>query len=1017
MNERILKSLVRLFALVIDKETSEKHIRMEREFVESFLGDLMSRSMITHYLQMYDGYTREYADPEGDGTGTRKRRKTMRDAMRIMDICEQINHELEQKQKSFVLLKLIEFITLDEVISEKELDFVQSVATAFNIDEEEYQNCKGFVFNDLKAVANKDQLLIVGAQKPPLEHVLYRSMDEVNGSIIFLHIRSTNTIAFQYTGNQNFYLNGQNILPKRVYIFETGSSLRSTHCPTLYYTDVVRQFVKLNRQSDITLSVNDLEFRFRRSENGVRIHHLHIDSGQLVGVMGASGAGKSTLLNVLNGNIEPSKGEVLINGYNLYDERYRDQLIGQIGYVPQDDILFEELTVYQNLYYNAKLCLNTISETEREEKVLNMLSELDLYDAKDLVVGNVLKKTISGGQRKRLNIALELIREPSVLFVDEPTSGLSSLDSEVVMNLLKELTLKGKIVIVNIHQPSSDLYLMFDKMLFVDRGGYLIYSGNPVDAISYFRSKGRYINASEEQCHECGNVNAEQLLQIIEARVVNEHGKFTRIRKTTPEEWFEYARETRIVVPGSGEQNRELSSRFGPPGRYSQFLIFLKRDLFSKLSNRQYLLISFLEAPVLALFLGFFTKYIGSDNGEYIFSENVNLPAYIFMSVVVALFIGLSISAEEIIKDRKHLQREAFLGLNRNSYLNSKIVLLFAISAVQMLSFVLIGNFILEIRGMTFYYWLMLFSTACFANILGLNLSSALNSVITIYILIPFVLVPELLFSGVIVNYDKLHKSIASPKHVPLIGDIMTSRWSYEALMVQQFRANDFEKRFFDVNSKISSSGYYKDYLIPDLEEYLTQCEWILDKKESVDVLDFNLRLLRNEIGKLQEITGTRFTSMDKLNVQDADLAILGLTGTYLSGLKERLRENKRKATREYDETYNELLKELGSKDEVLALKQRYTNKSVTDLVTNRNGMDMIVRYHDQLIQRKDPVYHMPESRVGRAHLYSAYKRVGNIWMETYWFNLVFIWLTTLILYAALRTDLLRKIVNSVGKK
>jgi len=113
------------------------------------------------------------------------------------------------------------------------------------------------------------------------------------------------------------------------------------------------------------------------------------------------------------------------------------------------------------------------------------------------------------------------------------------------------------------------------------------------------------------------------------------------------------------------------------------------------------------------------------------------------------LFLGLSISAEEIIKDRKHLKRESFLGLSRNSYLHSKISLLILISAIQMITFVLISNFILEIRGMTFHYWLILFSTSCFANMLGLNISSALNSVITIYILIPFILVPELLFSGI----------------------------------------------------------------------------------------------------------------------------------------------------------------------------------------------------------------------------------------------------------------------------
>lgn len=1021
MNENIFKALIQLFALVIDSKTSEIHSQIEREFVEAFLKDLMNRSMIGHYLQLYDNYVIEYSNHESELSEKKQRKKTMVEAMKIMSICEQINAELEQKQKTYVLLKLIEFISLGEDVSEKELDFVQSVATAFNIGDEEYQNCKGFAFNDLESAANKKLLLIIASKEPKIKDVLFRKIAEISGRITFLHIVSTNTFAFQYIGNQNFYLNGQNILPHRVYIFETGSSLRSSHGQTIYYTDIVREFMQLTEEKNVTMSASNLEFRFKRSDNGVRIHHLHIESGQLVGVMGASGSGKSTLLNVLNGNIKPTKGEVLLNGYNLYDQRYKDALRSQIGYVPQDDILFEELTVYQNLYLNARLCLNNYSDAEKKETVEKILYELDLYEAKDLIVGNVLKKYISGGQRKRLNIALELIREPSVLFVDEPTSGLSSLDSEIVMNLLKELTLKGKIVIVNIHQPSSDIYLMFDKMLFIDKGGYLIYSGNPIDAIGYFRSKSNYINASEHQCFECGNVNPEQLLQIIEARIVNEHGKLTRTRKIAPEEWFEFIKEGEQAKPAEAVKSlKELTISLSPPGRFEQFRIFLKRDLFSKLANKQYILISFLEAPVLALFLGYFTKYIkglGDNPNAYVFSENVNLPAYIFMSVVVALFLGLSISAEEIIKDRKHLQREAFLGLSRNSYLNSKIALLFTISAIQMLSFVIIGNLVLEIKGMTFYYWLILFSTACFGNILGLNLSSALNSVITIYILIPFVLVPELLFSGVLVNYDKLHKSISSPRYVPVIGDIMTTRWAYEALMVQQFKANNFDTYFFEENRLISFSGYYKDYLIPELQEYLTQCEWILGKNEYEAVLEENLHLLKNEISELETVSETNFNAFEKLNKHDLDITVLGAASAYLTELKEKFLNIKLSASKAYDDKYYKLLNDLGSKDKVLKLKQTYSNKNVTDLVTNRNGVEKITRVGDRLVQLKDPVYRMPESKIGRAHFYSSIKQLGNVKVDTFWFNFGFIWLTTILLYFALRGNLFRRFVDNFGKK
>ena len=134
---------------------------------------------------------------------------------------------------------------------------------------------------------------------------------------------------------------------------------------------------------------------------------------------------------------------------------------------------------------------------------------------------------------------MELIREPTILFVDEPTSGLSSVDSETVMNLLKEQTDRGKLVIINIHQPGSDLYKMFDKIMIIDKGGYQIFYGNPSEAIVYFKTKASYANAREDQCIACGNVNSDQLLQIIEAKVINESGKHTHIRKVSPKEWAE----------------------------------------------------------------------------------------------------------------------------------------------------------------------------------------------------------------------------------------------------------------------------------------------------------------------------------------------------------------------------------------------------------------------------------------------------------------------------------------------
>jgi ABC-type multidrug transport system ATPase subunit len=225
-----------------------------------------------------------------------------------------------------------------------------------------------------------------------------------------------------------------------------------------------------------------------RFPNGrVGLHELHLaeNSGKLIGIMGGSGSGKSTLLNVLNGNLRPSSGRSpstasmcmrspTASGGDRPREPGRPVDRGAHG--------FPEPLLQCHGCASADQ-----DKSQVAKRVLGLLQSLGLYETKDLKVGSPLEKTISGGQRKRLNIALELIREPSVLFVDEPTSGLSSRDSENIMDLLKELALKGRIVFVVIHQPSSEIFKLFDRLLLMDQEGNPVYYGDPVDAVVYFK--------------------------------------------------------------------------------------------------------------------------------------------------------------------------------------------------------------------------------------------------------------------------------------------------------------------------------------------------------------------------------------------------------------------------------------------------------------------------------------------------------------------------------------------------
>jgi ABC-type multidrug transport system ATPase subunit len=1016
MSELILKALMQLFALIGDIHDATVITSRERDVVRLFLTRHLNNELVSRYMKMFEEYL-EHFNAERIQKGSIKDMKRISlNAVKILAICEKINEELQQKQKVYVLVKLMDYISLGEEVTENELDFLLTVANAFYINQAEYESIKIFIIERADNVPDRKRMLIIDNNKeykhPEGKHMCNENL---NGAISFLQIPSTNTFLMRYSGNADLYLNGQNISTGETYTFDHGSSIRGQGINPIYYTEVVSIISEASFEVKISLNAHDVSFKFRNSENG--IHHLnfHEESGKLVGILGGSGVGKSTTLSILNGTLKPHNGKVLINGYNLYDDNEKEYLEGVIGFVPQDDLLIEELTVFQNLWYNARMCLNNLPESKIIEVVNKTLIDLDLEETRDLKVGNPLKKIISGGQRKRLNIALELLREPTILFVDEPTSGLSSVDSDIVMSLLKEQTYKGKLVIVNIHQPCSDLYKMFDKIMIIDKGGYQIYYGNPTEAIVHFKKYSNHANPEEDQCIKCGNINTDQILQIIESKVVDEHGKATRIRKVSPGEWVEKfkANNTSINHDADKEKKQLPQNYYSIPGVFKQSRIFFMRDLLTKLADKQYILISLLASPLLAFMLAHFIKY--SKGSSYEFMENENIPAFIFVSIIMSLFFGMIISSEQIIKDRKILKRESFLNLSWFSYLNAKILILFLISAIQTLLFILIGNGILEIKGMTLSFWLILFTTSCSANILGLNISSAFNSVITIYMIIPIILIPQLLFSGVLVKFDKLHIGSPVPKEfVPVIGDLMPARWSFEALAVEQFKNNKYEKNFFEANIERSRNNWYVNLVDRIWRDINSSVKF----KDSIDYeadIDRKLFLANKYIDQLSSLAGTfpgpwkkelTRSMIDTVNSKEAQ--------KYLNFLKKHFSSLRKASQDEIDKIGNDIEVRQGH-GQLYNLESRYTNSALNNLVLEMAGtLDLVVEIGDKIIPRAEPGYTKATSKFGRSHYYAPFKFIGNWEIDTYWFNFMVIWLVSAILYAALFFNLFSRLLTYI---
>ena len=870
----------------------------------------------------------------------------------VTTICNGLQGEIRSKEKSLLLLRLMEFCGYTEG---RHNEIFRTMQECFGISDEQFRDFRDFVSNKTT------------------EKVMIHKLENTDGEIRTLLNPQTGVLLFTYLGHDEVLFNDVPVLPGAYQVWLQSSVLKTRKDKPLYYSTIIDAYNRSNgeivsSQNVIEFCGRDINFRFPNSDNGMHDLSFTLRSYELLAIMGGSGTGKTTLLSLLNGTLKPQQGTITINGHDISEPAAKDL----IGFVPQDDLLIEELTVYENLWFTAKLCFEGMADEEIDKRVMNTLKVLGLDAAKDLKVGSAINKFISGGQRKRLNIALELIREPAVLFLDEPTSGLSSADTETVINLLKEQTMKGKLIIVNIHQPSSDVYKLFDRLWLLDKGGYPVFDGNPIDAITYFKDKANYADAETSACPTCGNVNPEIVLNIIDEKALNSSGELSDERKTTPQEWHE------LYLNGREEFDYPVESEVPhsdqkKPGVLKQFFIYLHRNIKTKITNVQWLCIALLEAPVLALICSLLTRYAPPEG--YTVMDNKNLVSYFFMSVIVATFIGMSGSAEEIIKDRALLKREKFLHLSYSSYIWSKIVFTAGLSLIQTLLFIIVGNFIMGLHGLFFVWWLILFVTALLSNLIGLLLSKTLNSVVAIYISIPLLLIPQILLCGLVVDFSDLTPK-SKTGNVPVIGDVIPSRWAYEALAVTSFTDNLYEKPFFELDKQKYETLYYNMGFLYELE---SQLETMKDEeRKGKEVNPDHMRTIRENLPILIDYC--------EMPPYQGDYTYESLK-KYMNDAEDVLSKKSNKVTLAADAKMSALIREKG-KEAVLQIKRDNFNIRLEDFVIGGGNSRTLDVVDGAIVPRSAFIYLTPQSKIGRAPFYSSEKVLGTWHIKTLWFNM-----------------------------
>lgn len=942
INDTVISALSNLFALFCSKsEIDEKH---SAKMLDLYLGRHFGIRNKEEYINIFHDLMELYREMPELNT----------DEI-VDDICKRLKTELLHEEGAMVLLRLMEFCCSQspEEFSPESPIFIRS-AKNLGISKGTYHIFADFV------------------QERETSKVKLTHFEGYEAPIKTLWLDEFNLMIFSYNGKDcgRIVFNDVPIVKGMYQTWDTSGVLRNHKGNPIYYSMIMEQYHTRQSKGDILFSGRDINFRFPNSDNGMHNFSFDIHGGELIAIMGGSGAGKTTLVSILNGSIKPQSGSITINGHDISEPQAK----ALIGFVPQDDLLVEELTVYQNLYYTARLCFDGMSEEEIDSRVIKTLKDLGLEQAKDLKVGSPINKFISGGQRKRLNIALELIREPAVLFLDEPTSGLSSSDTEKVILLLKEQTYHGRLVVTNIHQPSSDVYKLFDRLWLLDRGGYPVYDGNPIEAITYFKSAANYADADTSTCPTCGNVNPEVVLNIIEEKALDSRGRLSDERKVSPQQWHEMYLSQRTVKDDVPKPKDIPQTQQRKPSSLKQWWIFMRRTVMTKITNTQYLAITLLEAPLLAGVCALLTHYAPAGE-EYCLMNNKNLVSYLFMAIIVATFIGMSGSAEEIIRDRALLKREKFLQLSYNSYLWSKIALTALVSILQTFLFILVGNFVMDISDGFFTWWLIMTITAILAGLTGLFLSQRLNSVVAIYITIPILLIPQILLCGLVVSFSDLTPN-STTGNVPVIGNVIPSRWAYEALAVSTYTDNEYERDYFDLDREKFETQYYRLGFIDQLQ---SAAETIEDRRKRGEEADPKyMQLLQTELPFIAKICDLKPYS------GKYDYASLH---EYLNNCEKVMMQRGNIATLNADRQRSKWVEQVG-RDSMQHIKRHHSNLQLETQLAGHDAKELCRVVDGHIVPSAGFVYITPRSTNGGAPFYSSIKRIGSLNIPTLWFNI-----------------------------
>lgn len=905
-------ALIRLFAIVVagskDKLSNESDLLIEAYFSDYVpVRDRDSTRILFYKLIKEHNLTDSL-------------KKLSSNSVKILRICNSVNRNNSSHEKLELLVHLLAFVHSLHEFNKWSSDFIDSVADNLNIKGDEYNNMRWFASGDFENIPKSN---------------IYKT----NQGIVICKI--ADDVLLIQSLESDLYLNGRVYNPFHLLMVPYGALIEVGDKKTTWH-ELMQTFNKNDKS--YSLIVDNVSYKIGDKQILHPVSFV-LPSASTMAVMGASGAGKSTLLKIISGIIK-AEGSVFIN-----TSKDRENL--KLAYVPQDDALIPEFNASQMLHDRLDL-LKACKLPLQDIDIVDALKMLGLYDVKNQCIGLPNDSDLSGGQLKRISIAMEILRDVPLLCLDEPSSGLADADAFEVVSVLRSIASQGKMIIASLHQPSFDLLSQFDSLLIIDKGGYPVYYGTPAEAPFYLRNIAEIADQTAVNCSACGSFRPAELFDIIE-------GETNGTRRITAEEWYKNYKKLISDDSKSITNNKKVLNKKKSRGFIKRAWVYLKRDIQRMLIKKWPILLNILLPLILVLLITGVSK---SGSNPYLFANNPNLPVALMMLIISALFSGMVSFSAAINGDSIFRFSDRIIDEKEGAYISAKIIQTILVSTIVALVFTSVFVWLLGIYAMFFKYFIVLFLVVWFGSLTALCLSKWIKSIALVNLLIPVLIIPQLMLSGLVIPYQNLPKELTSKKYVPFVADMALSRWAFEAMAVSQYTNNDLEFYFNSTRVNLHQANYYLYYFLPAINELKNT------EPERAN------KILQNEYFK--------YPKLPQLNASIKEQIKL---------LNNIFTNQRMQALNQEEEIYNQLSKVY----DMNQFSDDYVNIALKHLLLSDANQQCLIIEENNIVRKYMPVYHLPFNRLGRSHMYSPAKLIGNTLIPTHIFNTIIMLFMNLI--------------------